>query len=298
MAAPTKLLTYQTVGNREDLTDLITTITLHDTPIFSSLQKVSASGTYHEWQIDTLSTGSDNAAVEGADYSFTQPAVRTRTGNYTQIFQKTVAVSETQRAVSTAGLDDEFAYQMEKRMKEIATDVEKTLITGTGNSGASGTARRLKGILSFITTNVETGTGSAAEALTETMYNDLLQEIWAAGGRPDNTYVNGFQMRKIAAFSTPNTRTIQMRGEGQVENFVDVYKSNFGIQKIHLNPFMTTSVLAALENDKWAVAQLRPITVKDVAHTGDAKRGVLIGELTLEARNEAASGQITGLTTS
>src|SRR5690606_16321005 len=110
MAAPTKLLTYQTVGNREDLTDLITTITLHDTPIFSSLQKVSASGTYHEWQIDTLSTGSDNAAVEGADYSFTQPAVRTRTGNYTQIFQKTVAVSETQRAVSTAGLDDEFAY--------------------------------------------------------------------------------------------------------------------------------------------------------------------------------------------
>lgn len=298
MAAPTKLLTYQAVGNREDLTDLVTTITLHETPLFSNLQKVKANGTYHEWQIDTLSTGSDNANVEGADFSFAQPAVRTRTGAYTQIFAKTVAVSETQQSVSTAGVDDEFAYQMEKRMKEIATDVEKALITGTGNSGASGTARRLKGILAFITTNVETGTGTGTEALTETMYNNLLQTIWAAGGRPDNTYVNGWQMRKIAGFTTSNTRYLEMRGEGRLENFVNVYQSNFGIQKIHLNSFMDTDKLIALENDKWAVAQLRPIAMRDTAYTGDAKRGVLIGELTLEARNEAASGKITGLTTS
>lgn len=298
MAAPTKLLTYQTIGNREDLTDLITTITRHETPLYSNLQKVKASGTYHEWQIDTLSTATDNANVEGADFSFAMPGVRTRTGAYTQIFSKTVAVSETQQSVSTAGVDDEFAYQMEKRMKEIATDVEKALITGTGNSGASGTARRLKGILAFITTNVETGTGTGNEALTETMYNNLLQKIWAAGGRPDNTYVNGWQARKIASFASPNQRTIEMRGQGTIENFVDVYKSNFGVQKVHLNPFMDTDKLIALENDKWAVAQLRPISIKDTAYTGDAKRGVLIGEMTLESRNEAASGKVTQLSTS
>src|SRR6185369_14499981 len=128
MAQSTAYKTYDAIGNREDLTDLIATITLHDTPIYNDLPKVKAHATYHEWQIDTLSTGSDNAQIEGADYTFAIPAVRTRTGNRTQIFTKTVEVSGTQQAVDVAGLDDEFAYQMQKRIKEIATDVEKALI--------------------------------------------------------------------------------------------------------------------------------------------------------------------------
>ena len=89
-----------------------------------------------------------------------------------------------------------------------------------------------------------------------------------------------------------------MKGEGRLENFVDVYQSNFGIQKIHLDPFMDTDKLIALENDKWAVAQLRPIAMKDVAYIGDSKRGVLVGEMALEARNQAASGKVTQLSTS
>ena len=183
-------------------------------------------------------------------------------------------------------------------MKEIATDVEKQLITGTGNSGASGTARELKGILSFIATNVETGTGSGTEALTEDMYNDLLQTIWSAGGRPDYTYVNAFQKRQISSFSTSNTRYLEISGEGELKNTIAVYESDFGRQRIELDSFMTTSVVAALQRDMWKVAVLRGIKPVDVANVGDAKRGALVGELTLESRNEAASGQITGLSTS
>jgi len=184
---------------------------------------------------------------------------------------------------------------MEKKMKEIATDIEKALITGTGNSGASGTARELKGILSFISTNVETGTGTGTEALSESMYNDLLQTIWAAGGRPDVTYVNGFQKRKISAFSSNNARYQQVDNEGELKNSVGVYDSDFGRQRIELDSFMDTDKVLALEKDKWKIAVLRGIKNVDVATVGDAKRGALVGELTLEARNEAASGKITGL---
>lgn len=298
MANTSALQTYQTIGNREDLTDLVTTITLHDTPLFSTLKKVTAHGTYHEWQKDTLSTAADNAAIEGADYTFARPAVRTREGAYTQIFTKTLEVSDTQQAVTTAGVDDEFATQMEKRMKEIATDVEKALITGTGNSGASGTARRLKGILAFIATNVQSGTGTGTQALTEAMYNETLQTIWAAGGRPDHTYVNGFQKRQISAFATSNARYQEPGEDGKLRNFVSVYESDFGMQTIVLHPFMDTDKAAVLERDKWAVAQLRPITTREVAYISDSKRGALVGELTLESRNEAASGKIIELTTS
>jgi hypothetical protein len=299
MAQASAVLTYDAIGNREDLTDVIATITRNETPIYSTLEKVSARATLHEWQIDTLSTGNVNHAIEGADFAFAYPAYRSRVNNHTQIFTKSVEVSETQRAVSVAGLDDEFAYQLEKRMKEIATDIEKALITGTGSTGASGTARDLHGILGFMTTNVETGTGtSTTEVLTEGMYNNALQTIWAAGGRPDTTYVNGFQKRKISSFSSNNTRFMNVDSEGELKNSISVYESDFGRQRIELDPFMTTSVVAILQKDMWKVAQLRPLKVVDVATVGDAKRGALVTELTLEARNEASSGQITGLSTS
>lgn len=298
MAQSTAIKSYDAIGDREDLTDLIATITLHDTPIYNDLPKVKAMATYHEWQTDTLSTGADNAQIEGADFGFAIPQARVRIGNRTQIFTKSVEVSETQRAVNVAGLEDEFAYQMQKRIKEIATDVEKALITGTGNSGATGTARRLKGILAYITTNVETGTGTATHALTETLYNNALQTIWAAGGRPDTTYVNGFQKRQISSFSTPNQRQLQMQGNSKLTNYVSVYESDFGLQNIKLDPFMDTGKTVILEKDKWAIAMLRGLKPVDVATVGDAKRGSLVMELTLEARNEAASGSNQNLSTS
>lgn len=298
MAQSTALKTYDAIGDREDLTDVIATITLHDTPLFSGLEKVKAAATLHEWQTDTLATGSDNAQIEGADFSFAIPAARSRVNNRTQIFEKAIEVSETQRAVSVAGLQDEFAYQMEKRMKEIATDVEKALITGTGNSGASGTARRLKGFISAIVTNVDSGTGTGNEYLTESMYNDMLQTIWAAGGRPDNTYVNGFQKRKISQFATTNTRYLDMTNMSKLTNTVSQYESDFGIQTINLDPFMDTDKALLLQKDMNKIAMLRGIKPVDVATVGDAKRGALVGELTLEYRNEASGGAIIQLLTS
>jgi hypothetical protein len=130
------------------------------------------------------------------------------------------------------------------------------------------------------------------------MYNDALQTIWASGGRPDTTYVNGFQKRTLSAFASNNTRFQQVDNEGELKNSIGVYDSDFGRQRIELDPFMTTSVVAIVQRDMWKVAQLRPIKTVDVAVVGDAKRGAIVAELTLEARNEASSGQITGLATS
>lgn len=284
--------------NREDLTNLVVTVSPEKTPLWSGLGKVQAKGSYHEWQTDALTAAADNAVIEGADYSFAIPSARTRVGAYTQIFTKTLEVSGTQQAVDIAGVENEFSYQMKKRMKELATDIEQALITGTGNSGASGTARRLKGILSFISTNVETGTGTATEALTEAMFNDLLQTIYDAGGDPDSAYVNSWQKRKISAFATSNTRNLEMGAEGRLRNYVSVYESDFGVIEIKLDQFMTTSVVAVLDSSLWRVAILRGIKTEDVAHVADSKRAAMVGELTLEAGNEKGSGKITGLTTS
>jgi hypothetical protein len=47
-----------------------------------------------------------------------------------------------------------------------------------------------------------------------------------------------------------------------------------------------------LDMDYWAIAELRPMTTEPLSKTGDSDRAMLICELTLEARNEAASGKV------
>jgi hypothetical protein len=250
-----------------------------------------------EWLTDSLASAADNANIEGADYSFSKVSARTRVGNYTQIFVTPVEVSDTQRAVDTAGVEDEFAYQMAKKLKEHARDIEYALVNGTGNSGASGTARRLKGVLAWITTNVETGTGTGDEALTETMFNNALQSIWNSGGRPDTAWVNGFQKRQISSFTASSTKFVEA-DEKKLVAGVDVYDSDFGRIKVVLDRFMPASQVAITQNDLWKVATLRPTKKVDVAKVGSATRAVIETELTLEARNQAGSGKITQLTTS
>jgi hypothetical protein len=297
MSQSTAKTTYQAVGNREDLSAVITNISPTETPMLSRFGRSKASGTYHEWTTDSLASATTNAQIEAGDYSFSRVASRTRTGAYTQIFVTPVEVSDTQRSVDVAGLEDEFAYQMEKKMKEHARDIEYAYVNGTGNSGASGTARALKGVLAWITTNVETGTGTATEALTETMFNDALQSAWDQGGRVDAAYANGFQKRAISAFTAGNTRNVGA-AEKEVIVGVDVYDSDFGRVKIVPDRYMTATVVALLQSDLWKTAFLRPTKKVDVAKVGSATRAVIESELTLEALQQAGNAQITGLTTS
>lgn len=294
MAQGSAVLTYDTVGNREDLADVIFNITPQETPMLSRFGKTKASNTTHEWLQDSLTTSADNVLIEGADYTYAKPTARTRVSNWTQIFATTIEVSDTQRAVDSAGLDDEFAYQMAKKMKEHARDIEYALVNGTGNSGASGTARRLKGVLSAITTNNTTGTGTGNEALSETMFNDLLQNIWNAGGTPDTIFVSGSQKRAISAFTGGATKNVNS-SEKEVIMGVDVYDSDFGRLKIILDRFMPAGTIVALQSDMWKVAVLRPTHKVDIAKISSSTKGVIETELTLEYRQQAASGKATEL---
>ncbi len=297
MAQASAFLTYDAAGNREDLLDVVTNISPLETPMLTAFKKVKASARLVEWMTYALAAAASNAVIEGADYSFSKPTARTRVTNYTQILQETWEVSETQEAVDKAGVESEYSWRMQNAIKELARDIEYALVNGTGNSGASGTARELKGVLAFITTNVETGSATGTQALTESLFNDVLQTAYDSGGNPDTVYANGWQKRKISAFSTPSTRNIDAEDK-KITAAIDIYESDFGLLKITLDRYMPIDQVAILESDKWGVANLRPIKVDNgVARVGSAKRAAVEAELTLVAYNEAASAKITELTT-
>jgi hypothetical protein len=197
--------TYTMIGQREDLTDVITNIAPVDTWFTSNTGNVSVTARYHEWQTDTLAAAAANAQVEGDEATATAITPTARLGNYTQILRKVFIISDTADVVDKAGRDTEVGYQTQKQLTELARDIEYALVINSATaSGASATARTLKGVLGFIATNTSSATATGLD-ITEALLNDNLQLIWAAGGKPKNVLVGGYNKRKISAFTT-NTK--------------------------------------------------------------------------------------------
>lgn len=293
MAQASAIQTYQSTTLHEDLTDILTNVTPTETPFLSDFGRTTASNTLHEWETDTLAAPADNAQIQGAEFSFTKRSTASRLNNRTQIFTTPVEVSDTIRETNPAGYKDEFAYQMDKAMKEHARDIEIALVTGTGNSGASGTPARLKGVLPFITTNVVTGaTGSAGEA----KLNDAFQDIWTQSGVMDNVtaYLGGTTKRQVSAFTAGTTKFTQS-ADKRLDNVVEIYESDFGPVRLKLHRFMSANTAAILKPDMWKTAWLRGTRKVDVAKTGDATRGVILSEATLEARAENANAKVVSM---
>jgi len=67
MAQPTNTFdTYDSIGEREDLSDVIYNISPTDTPFLSSAGKTKSTAVLHEWQTDALASAStSNAVIEG-----------------------------------------------------------------------------------------------------------------------------------------------------------------------------------------------------------------------------------------
>lgn len=292
--------TYNASTNHEDLTDVLTKIGDMTTPAYAKLRKVSARNSLHEWSTYAQDAAAVNAQVEGATFQYGDLTAPSRLTNYTQIFSKTFQVSNTQQAVDPAGMEDEYAFRVQVALEAIGRDIEKALINGTANSGASGTGRRLKGILAFITSNhsstgIGTATGSG-RALTEAELNSLIQNCYANGGRPDWLLGSYTQVNKLAQLMT--TKREYSGSDKEWVSQMLVYSSPFGRLMVEGDSQIASDTLTVLQKDMWAIAQLRPVAKKDTPETADAKNGVLIGELTLEGRSEKMNGKMTGLATS
>ena len=285
--------TYGVQANHEDLTDVLVMMGQMKTPLFSNLPKVKAKSALHEWPTVSYADAATNAQKEGFTYSFGALTSPSRGQNYTQIFAKTGQVSKTQRASDPAGYKDEYAFQVEKALKEIGRDIEKALINGTGAvSGGTGTARALKGVLAWIATNVSTGTGTGRD-ITESELNSLLADIYKAGGDPDTILVSPKQRNKMSGFFDDSRSYVD-----SVKKFtsaIAVYDSNFGVMQVVSDIHMPDSQLAVLDSSTWKIAQLRPVAKEETAKVADADGFAVVGELTLAAYAEKYNGKLTGL---
>lgn len=106
-------------GNREDLEDVIYSISPTETPFFTMASRVEATAVLHEWQTDALTDAATNAQIEGDDAANGTSTPTSRLGMYCQIASKYAVVSDTQQAVDKAGRASEMSYQVAKRLGEL-----------------------------------------------------------------------------------------------------------------------------------------------------------------------------------
>jgi len=310
--------TYTAIGQREDLSDVIYSISPTDVPFMSSIGKTKATAVYHEWQTDSLSAAVlTNYTVEGATASDATMSPTTRVGNRTQIAQKTIKISGTLQSVDKAGRKSEKAYQLAKASAEIKRDMETSLLSNqTATNGDSSTARKLGGLQAWLASNYDGGTSGVAGAsgttartngtnrtFTEDILKTVIREVYASGGNPKVLMVNPAHKQLVSAFAGIAAQRFMAPSNSPttIVAAADVYMSDFGTVSVVPNRFMTSTntcdeVAYVLDPDMAAVAYLRPFQTNELAVTGDNESTQLLAEYTLEVKNEAAHGIIADLT--
>jgi hypothetical protein len=143
------LITDMAAGQtlQEDVVDAIYNVDYKSTPFVSRIGESVASNTLHSWLIDTFAAPAANATIESADAVVVDMVNPVRKSNVVQLFRKVITVSDTERAVPNYGMNDPFEYQTQKKMVEIARDIELAAIAGTKASGSSGVARSMMALL-------------------------------------------------------------------------------------------------------------------------------------------------------
>ena len=313
MAQPSETFdTYDSIGEREDLSDVIYNISPTDTPFLSSAAKTQATAVLHEWQTDSLAAAvTDNKVIEGDEATADAVTATTRLSNSSQILDKVVTISGTQEAVDKAGRASEIAYQIAKKAKELKRDLESSLCSNNAEvTGSASAARQLGGLGSWVATNdVFGGSGSSGglgntartngtqRAFTESQLKSVIKSVWNEGGNPQIIMVGPFNKQKLSGFTGNSTR-FDAGADATLYTSVDVYASDFGQTQVIPNRFSRDREAWVLDMDYWGVAFLRDFTMHELAKTGDTEKRQLLVECTLESRNEAASGMIADLTTS
>ena len=296
--------TYDQVGIKEDVSDVISNISPTKTPFQTLIKTERVANRLFQWQEDSLAGVADNAQLEGFTASDSTMSPTVMRSNYTQIMQKTVNVSATADVVSTYGRAKETAYQLAKKADELKRELEYHLVGKAQNSsaGADGVSARTFANAfgtdpnsdAVISADVTVNKGGAA--LDEAAVLSVNQKMFEAGSEAKYLMIKPADSLIVANFAAASGRNRDFAAGTTIVNVVDLYVSPFGEQKVILNRFLKATEALLFDPAMWSLVTLRPWTRELLAKTGDNDRHLIVGEFSLKHKNYKGTGRITGLT--
>lgn len=199
MVSPTSISGRVTTFNAPQYEGPLYNITPTDTPLLSMIGGLNGgdpvNSVVFNWQEFDLRSATQTSALEGADAPTGTGRARGNVFNVLQIIHETVDVSYTKLAASQqradvgtahpqvvatglpVGVTSELDWQVEQRLKEIARDVEYTIINGTFQDASTITvARKTRGLLEAISSNIVDSSTAGASSITGSSSDDVIAD--------------------------------------------------------------------------------------------------------------------------
>lgn len=276
---------------KESVLNLITSISPTENYFLSNLQRSTGNDEFHLVPRDTLRTPALRAAVEGADptYDGNDP---TTLLNMMHVISVGFEVTDSEAAIARYGTpEDRVAYETEKALKDWGDFAEFALVRSTIITGNNSTARQMRGLK----TSLSLTTSQSGVSLSESILNDYLRDVWVQGANVDLVAVPMVLKRRISGFTGNGATKFYNADDKRLVLPIEVYESDASNKPIKLvaHRYVTVSGdtnqdIVGVEMDHFATAWLREPKVRSLAKTGDAEKREVIGEFTLEARNQYA----------
>lgn len=255
---------------REDLADLIAIMSPVDMPLFSILAHTPIYQRKFEWAMDNIPFDNDPGNIgtytqfEGKDASFEAAQHRERPWNLAQINSIAVDVSDTARVVDMVGTEDEFEYQIWRRLLELGRRMEFAAHWAGGRETTAGQnqtnlGRVTHGLCRWIAqTGLKRAQGAASEQLFTSgptitsdyfstfydaagtdlsrsiLFNNILAPAWRNGFNVGGCFIfSGAQVKQFATefsvFGNTSLNFRQVAAEAKIlYDTIDVIDTNLG----------------------------------------------------------------------
>ena len=204
MAIATSYNVLSTKGSRENLENVMKTVSPRETPIYSTIsQSAAPKATLNEWLVDTLADPVGSGGnIDGADLTISDAAnlidTRARLSNRVATLRDIFAVSRQAEMVDVAPGGSLFASSKAKSLIQLKNSLEVAIASGNDQSVGSGSAgSKMAGLgvwsnptatgNTFDTTlkqgfRAVSGSRVSLGSLTESAFRGLLQAVYTASG--------------------------------------------------------------------------------------------------------------------
>jgi hypothetical protein len=261
------LLEKNVVGKKTDWANYITLADEHETPMLRTLPKgPKPVNVVKHYQADTYVAPSSNAWPDGKDWDTfkTAGAQRKELTSRVQWFVETAAVSKLAEDVTdTAGIEDELAHEIPKKMTEMARQMECAAASDQVSHADDGqVGHKFRGVGAWVnnspTVDADTAIDSTILApsasistatkanTTEDVIKTILESQWNQTGSKGLKigYVGSKLKKRFGEFQfyVPTSTSTQVTGrvtyrdesETSLGNVVDRYDSDWGPLDLHL----------------------------------------------------------------
>jgi hypothetical protein len=272
------LLQPNQIGIREELADYIANADAKSTPLTSMAPKGKDIGNMtFSWQVDNYSSPVMGGVVDGTDVTVSSAsnpvANRTRLYNYAQAFRRDLRVGFIAETQNVAGVSDELANGVAKKLVELKRDMEATFActnqTAQADDGTNAyltaslgkwlTATGSAGTVGVPTSTFAPSSGAvdttASASQTETTIQAVLTAIYGGTGVirdydciVGTTLKRAFTNLTVGALSgtgnntnnvsATTVRTFNMEVDSTYSSSIDIFEGDFGRLILHPSTFI------------------------------------------------------------